>query len=62
MNLLKNLSEYLIGLSDQVTDVHLRVRCFVVIAHWSLLHCGGQWAVFVCHTIEKPARENNSIT
>lgn len=45
---------YLIGLSDQLTDIYADVRCFIIIAYWSLLHCRGQWAVFVCHTVKKP--------
>lgn len=57
--------QYLVGLSDQLADVHLGVGCFIVISHWGLLHCWRQRAVFVCDAIKEsettPSERDNHL-
>lgn len=52
--------QYLVGLSDQFTDIHIEVGWFIIIAHWRLLHCWRQRAVFVCHTIKESEQETTT--
>lgn len=51
---MKNVLFYLVSLSDQFADIHIEAGRFIIIAHWSLLHCWRQRTVFVCHTVKKP--------